>query len=178
MAGKIIHLPSAPFKTQFMSHERVRKVPGSVEHTLYSSRIADDGSVELVESGKENIYEAIQSHKDSCDIHVLLARYHNGDVTALSRVQGTYGDFTSMPQSYAELLNMVIKGENLFNSLPVEVRAKFDHSLEKFIVAMDDMPSFLEKVGVKDVGQVSGSGQEGGVPSSGEAASLSAEPAV
>lgn len=135
------------FRTMFEPSERVSKNVGNGMRKLYSSRIADDGTVELIESGQEDLYAAIQSHKDSCDIHILLARYANGDEMALSKVQGVYGDFTQMPKTYAELLNTVIAGENLFNSLPKEVREKFDHSLEKFMIAMDDMPSFLAKIG-------------------------------
>ncbi len=136
------------FKTQFQPRERVFQNPGNSEHVLYSSRLAEDGSVELIPSGTEDLYAMIQSHRDSVDIHVLLARYNNGDIDALSRVQGTYGDFTQMPSTYAELLNTLIVAENQFNSLPVEVREKFDHSFEKYMVSMDDMPSFLEKMGV------------------------------
>lgn len=149
----VIHLPSEPFKTQFQSHQRVFKEQGSGVRQLYTSSIDEDGVLKLVPSGTDDLYASIQSHKDSCDIHVLLARYKNGDPEALSRVQGAYGDFTELPTSYAELLNMVIRGENLFNSLPVDVRAKFDHSLEKFIASMDDMDTFMEKVGVKREGQ-------------------------
>lgn len=145
--NNVTFLPSQPFKTQFNSHSRVYQEPGNGDRVLYNSIVQDDGSVELVESGRENLYESIQSHKDSCDIHVLLARFHAGDPEALSRVQGVYGDFTEMPKSYAELLNAVIAGNNMFMSLPVEVREKFDHSPEKFMAAMDDMPSFLEKIG-------------------------------
>uniref|UniRef100_A0AAU8B7C3 Internal scaffolding protein n=1 Tax=Dulem virus 128 TaxID=3145605 RepID=A0AAU8B7C3_9VIRU len=137
------------FATQFQAHKRVFQNPGSGERILYTSRLNEDGTIDLVPSGKDNLYAFIQSHKDSCDIHVLLARYANGDVDALSRAQGAYGDFSQMPTTYAELLNSVIQGEAMFNSLPVEVREKFDHSFEKFMVAMDDMPSFLEKMGYK-----------------------------
>lgn len=137
------------FDTPFMSHARVYQEPGSGLRTLYTSRLDDDGNVELVEAGHDNLYASIQSHKDSCDIHVLLARYANGDVDALSKVQGSYGDFTQMPTTYAELLNSVIQGENYFNSLPVEIREKFEHSFEKFMVSMDDMPAFLGKLGYK-----------------------------
>lgn len=144
MATKVSKIYRLPHE----GHARVCKEPGDPEKVLYTSRVRDDGVIELVESGKEDLYAYIQSHKDSCDIHVLLARYQNGDLDVLSKVQGAYGDFTDMPETYAELLNAVIAGENYFNSLPVEVRAKFDHSLEKFMVAMDDMPSFLQKLGV------------------------------
>uniref|UniRef100_A0AAU8B9K0 Internal scaffolding protein n=1 Tax=Dulem virus 134 TaxID=3145611 RepID=A0AAU8B9K0_9VIRU len=136
------------FKTQFDSHSRVLQEPGCGERVLYMSKLADDGTVELTPSGTEDLYASIQSHKDSCDIHVLLLRYQNGDVDALSRVQGAYGDFTQLPGTYAELLNAMIAGEQYFNSLPVETRAKFDHSFEKFMVSMDNMPDFLSRLGV------------------------------
>lgn len=136
------------FNSQFDSRDRQIQNSGSGDRVLYSSKLLEDGSVDLVPSGKEDFYASIQSHRDSVDIHVLLARYRNGDVDALSRVQGAYGDFSQMPGTYAELLNALIAGENYFNSLPVEVRQKFDHSFEKFMVSMDDMPGFLEKLGV------------------------------
>ncbi|UPW40964.1 internal scaffolding protein [Sigmofec virus UA08Rod_5935] len=135
------------FNNQFEARTRRVKNVGSGEKVLYTSRLAEDGTIELIESGKQNLYAEIQSHKDSCDIHILLARYQNGDPDALSRVQGAYGDFTELPKTYAELLNAVIAGEQMFMSLPVEIREKFDHSVEKFMVAMDDMPKFMEMMG-------------------------------
>uniref|UniRef100_A0AAU8AZZ8 Internal scaffolding protein n=1 Tax=Dulem virus 119 TaxID=3145596 RepID=A0AAU8AZZ8_9VIRU len=136
------------FKTMFDDHDRVYQEPGSGIRKLYTSRLRDDGVIELVESGTDDLYASIQSHKDSCDIHVLLKRFEAGDVDALSRVQGAYGDFTQIPTSYAELLNAMIAGEQYFNSLPVETRAKFDHSFEKFMISMDDMDGFLDKLGL------------------------------
>lgn len=136
------------FITQY-ERRRVVQDPGNSVRVLFTSKLLDDGTIDLVPSGTEDLYAAIQSHKDSCDIHVLLARYRNGDVDALSRAQGAYGDFTHMPTTYAELLNSMIAGESYFNSLPVETRAKFGHSFEQFMLSMDDMPGFLDKLGVK-----------------------------
>lgn len=137
------------FETQFNSHPRVYQELGSGDKILYTARLDEDGNVLLTESGREDLYASIQSHKDSCDIHVLLQRYADGDVDALTRVQGSFGDFTSMPSSYAELLNALIAGESYFNSLDVETRAKFDHSFEKFMISMDNMPEFLAKLGIE-----------------------------
>lgn len=142
----VVSLNPIPLRTQFTPRERVFQEVGSTEHILYTSKIDDDGVIQLVESGKENIYDMIQSHKDSCDIHVLLKRFEQGDPDALSRAQGAYGDFTNMPESYAQLLNSVIAGEQYFMSLPVEIRAKFGHSFEQFMVSMDK-PDFAEKMG-------------------------------
>lgn len=137
------------FDTQFDAHPRVYQELGSGDRVLYTARLDEDGNVLLTESGREDLYASIQSHKDSCDIHVLLQRYADGDVDALTRVQGSFGDFTSMPSSYAELLNALIAGESYFNSLDVDTRAKFDHSFEKFMVSMDNMPEFLAKLGIE-----------------------------
>lgn len=139
---------SSVFTTQFHPHERICQNPGSGEKITYVPKLDEHGDFELVESGKIDLYGEIQSHKDSCDIYVLLKKYEQGDLEALSRVQGTYGDFTQMPRTFAEALNAMIAGENMFNSLPLEVREKFDFSLEKFMMSMDDMPSFLDKLGM------------------------------
>lgn len=132
------------FATQFDAHDRVISNGGDPIKTLYSPRFAKDGTMELVESGRENLYEFIQSHAESVDIHVILERFARGDVTALSRVQGAYGDFTTVPKTYAEMLNTLVAGEEYFNSLPVETRAQFDHSFQKFVAAMDT-PDFWNR---------------------------------
>lgn len=123
------------FRTQF-DRERVCANVGSSEKILYRAQVDKYGAVELIEAGKEDIYEFIQSHKDGVDIHVLLQRFQNGDASVFSRVQGTYGDFTQVPKTYADMLNIVIAGEQYFNILPVEERAKYGHSFEKFIASM------------------------------------------
>lgn len=123
------------FRTQF-DRERICSNIGSPLKVLYRAQVDKHGTVELIEAGRENLYEFIQSHKDGVDIHVLLQRFQNGDVSVFSRVQGICGDFTQVPKTYADMLNIVIAGEQYFNALPVEERAKFGHSFEKFIASM------------------------------------------
>lgn len=124
------------WRTQF-ERVRVRSNVGDPVHIIFSPEFDRQGRMTLVETGRENIYDFIQSHRDSVDIHVLLNKFQNGDAAALSRTQGVYGDFTSFPKTYAEMLNVVIAGEQHFNSLPVEERAKYDHSYERFIASLD-----------------------------------------
>lgn len=138
------------FRTQYQPRERVVANPGQREKVLWSPVFDKDGGFELKESGREDLYASIQSHAQSVDIHVILERFARGDVSALSKVQGTYGDFTTVPKTYAELLNSVIQGEQYFLSLPVEVRARFGHDFNKWLVSMDDMPSWLEKMDLMD----------------------------
>lgn len=133
------------FKTQFDKHDRIFQNPGSPVKVTYAPQYDKNGVLELVVSGQENLYDYIQSFAESCDIHVLLARYNDGDESILSRVQGFYGDVTDMPKTYAEVLNSVIAGENAFMKLPVEVRAEFNHSFAEWMAAMDQ-PDFVQRM--------------------------------
>lgn len=130
------------FKTQYDPHTSVFEDPGSAYRTTYSSRVDADGEVILEESGSEDLYSYIQSHRDSCDINVLLSRYNNGDVSVLNQRVGSYGDFTQFPKTFADTLNFMIKGEEYFDSLDLDLKRKFDFSFEKFVATMDDMEKF------------------------------------
>lgn len=126
--------------------ERVTSNPGTPIKPLFRPQLDDAGHLELVQDGEENIYDYIQSHRDSVDIHKIMQRFEAGDMDALNRVQGTYADLTTMPKTYAEMLNAVIAGEQYFSQLPLEVRARFGHSFRQWMASMDS-PDFAEKMG-------------------------------
>lgn len=132
------------FPTVYDKTTRVHCNPGDPMKTIYKPQVSPDGILDLVEAGKENLNDYIQSWRDSCDINVILARYANGDVDALSKVQGAYGDFTQFPKTYAEMLNRVNQGRLLFAELPLEIREKYNHDFSQFIAAMDE-PDFWEQ---------------------------------
>lgn len=111
---------------------RITAVSGSGMKDTYRMFVDEDGRRELRRSGEYNLYAEIQSYKDSCSIEYILSRFASGDDTALSRVQGIYGDFTQMPTTMAEVCQRVIDAEHLFNHLPVDVRAEFDFSPSQF----------------------------------------------
>ncbi|UPW41008.1 internal scaffolding protein [Sigmofec virus UA08Rod_5764] len=127
--------------------DRVYQEPGSQVKTLYGPIFDKQGHMSLQETGQENIYDYIQSHADSVDIHVILKQFQQGDVSVLSRVQGAYGDFTQMPKTFAEALNTLIAAEQYFNGLPVDVRAQFGHNFNQFIASMD-APDFTSRMGI------------------------------
>lgn len=126
------------FETQFRKPERFLSNPGSPVKILYGPEFDEKGRMNLVEKGRENLYDFIQSFKESVDIHVLLKRFSNGETDVLSKIQGFYGDFSEFPRTYADLLNTVNEGEAFFNGLPVEVRSKFGHSFPVFMSALSD----------------------------------------
>lgn len=125
------------FNTQFEKRAPVFQEPGSPIKVVFSPRYTEDGVLELVETGSENLYDYIQSHRESTDIHVLLTRFANGEEDVLSRMQGFYADVSDMPKTYAEVLNAVMVGEETFARLPVEVKQRFDNSFAVWLSSMD-----------------------------------------
>lgn len=124
------------FRTQFESHSRVVQPSGDRSHTLYSGRYTDTGEFVLEASGKEDIYDKIQSHAASVDIHVILDRFRRGDIEALGDAQrASYLDISELPHNYAQLLNTVNACEQSFMTLPVEERAKYGHSFVQWMMS-------------------------------------------
>lgn len=123
------------FDNRYREHVRFHSEVGDPVKILYSPEFDKNGVMTLKESGRENLYDFIQSHKDSVDIHKIMQRFEEGDVNALSKVQGQFGDFSQFPKTYAEMLNQVIEGENAFNGLPLEVREKFGFSFQQWLAS-------------------------------------------
>ena len=136
------------FKTQYDARERVHSHPGNPIKQLYAGSYNERGQVELKEDGTEDLYAYIQSFAESTDIHSILRRFENGEVDVLEKVQGFYGDITEMPHTYAEALQRIEDSEKVFMSLPVEIRAKFNHSFSEFLSASQD-DDFLDRLGIK-----------------------------
>lgn len=102
----------------------------------YKLKVDKDGKRTLGIVGETNVYAKIQSYKDSCDVNYILQRFAAGDQSALSKVQGIYGDFTTVPTSLAELSQRVVDAENLFYSLDLSVREQFNHSPSEFFASI------------------------------------------
>ena len=134
------------YRTQY-DRIRVHSDPGKSEVNVYGARYDDDGHLTVTVTGKKDVYPEIQASALSCDINYLISRFAAGDATALSKVQGTYGDFTQFPRSYAELLNQVNRGSELFDSLPADVRARFDNSLGVFMQSAGSQ-EWMDKLGI------------------------------
>lgn len=136
------------WKTQFRKPERFVSNAGSPIRITYGAIYDEKGRLDLEEKGTENLYDYIQSFAESCDIHVLLKRFTNGETDVLSKVQGFYGDVTEFPKTYAAMLNRVIEGENFFKELPVDIRGKFGHSYSEFLASIGS-PEFFDALGMQ-----------------------------
>lgn len=121
------------FDTRYRPQVRKISEPGTIEKLTYSPRFDKEGRLVLEPTGRENTYEYIQSFKDSVDIHKIMERFQAGDPTALQRAQGFYADLSGVPETYADMLNLVSAGREAFDSMPAETKEKFGNSFERWL---------------------------------------------
>lgn len=130
--------------------ERIISNPGTPVKPVYAPIVNDLGITEVVIVGEENLQDEIESYVEATDINNIVARYTAGDDSALNAVHGTYGDFTNLPSTYAESLNIMINAKRDFESLPVSVKQQFDNNYMKFLSeANTDPDSFASHLGIK-----------------------------
>lgn len=83
-------------------------------------------------------YERTQAARDSVDIHKILERYRAGDTDALNRVTGMYLDTVNMPKTIGELFDAVSNAQQVFDSMPIEIRNKYNNNPAAFYKAYGD----------------------------------------
>ena len=96
------------FRTQYSDRVRFTAAPGDPVKKTFTSKWREDGMIELVETGSINIYDEIQSHKDSVDINVLLSKYaKTGHLEILNRAKTQFMDVAGLPNSIVGFYNLV-----------------------------------------------------------------------
>lgn len=109
---------------------------GSPEKVDYARKVNSDGTISLRECRRLNIQNEINSHREECDMAVILHKLRYGDTSVLTHKKPIYADFTQFPQSYAECLDLVHRSEDAFNSLDPAIKQKFDNSKEKWFASI------------------------------------------
>lgn len=127
------------FYTKYNKPAGTKSPAGEIMRTLYSSRFDKNGNVEIYEIGKQNVYEYIQSHAESVDINVILAKFAAGDTKVLQKVESRYIDTIGLPTTYAEMLNVVIGAEQHFDSLSADEKSKYGNSFERYLSSLDQV---------------------------------------
>lgn len=107
------------------------------------------GAEELVQTGKENFQEFIQSFAESCDLSVIISRVNAGEFDLLSARIGSYGDFRDIPQTKAEMMQSIIDSKQIWDSLSDQQRGEFE-DFNDFAGSAGSM-DWLKKLGY-DVG--------------------------
>lgn len=158
--------------------ERHASATGNGFEPIFKSKVQRDGVIKLEQDGERNVYEEIQSHKDSCSIELALARASLGDDSLLHRTQGAFGDFTTFPKTFAEVLQVMINAESYFDGLPAEIRNNFGNDFNRFLAQLDspDLPGKLGMEVTKDVEVVQGVSGSAAAASSVGSADLPVQP--
>lgn len=87
---------------------------------------------------------AKQAFKDECNINTIMSKYQKtGLIEHVQKVQGAYGDFTSV-QDYQLSLNQVIEAQEAFEALPAAVRKRFGNDPSHLMSFLED-PSNLDE---------------------------------
>lgn len=90
-----------------------------------------------------------QSFKKQCDINTVLARAQTGaGLSHLANYGSIYGDFSHWNErTYEDMQKDLALGQTIFNDLPAELRAEFDHNPGKFFeVVNTKTPEELEEL--------------------------------
>lgn len=74
-----------------------------------------------------------QASKNECDVNVIMSRYmKTGVIDHLNEYHGEYGDFGDA-QDFLNSQIIVQDAQNMFDSIPAEIRKNFDNSPSKFL---------------------------------------------
>lgn len=124
----------------------VPQTPGSRMEPHYVERYDEKGHPYLVKDGETNVYEIIQSHKEECDINLMMQRYAAGDVSIV-RQDAKYIDTSNLPTTIHEYFNLMNAQREKFDALPVAIKQAFDNSFEVW-ASTSGTSEWLEKMGL------------------------------
>lgn len=114
--------------------DEYKGIPSVTGDKIVDTYVLDEKTGNLVFAGKDNIYEYIQSFKNSTDINIILKQLEVGDDSRLHAKKGMYLDVSNLPKNATELHKSSIYARTQYNNLPQELRDKFG-SFDEFINA-------------------------------------------
>lgn len=106
----------------------VRTCAGHAERPIWTPHFVEsplglaEYDIALTEDGSVSVFDSIQELADYVDIDNIVKRYNNGEVDVLEKVQGFYGDLTTMPNDMRGIYDLNSKGKALFDALPDDIK--------------------------------------------------------
>lgn len=86
-----------------------------------------------------------QSFKDECDINKILRRFQTTGAIAHAHANQAYYD--EIPElDYLEAMNITTKANQMFESLPSSLRAKFENKPEYYLAFVQDPDNEAELI--------------------------------
>lgn len=109
--------------------------PTGKKITKTYKKVFEKGENHLIETGETNTYEEIQSHKDECDIGIIITKLLAGDEVEAIRVaqadkSAQYGDGTLYNKSLNEVNMIQRNAENILSGLTDEQFEEIKKAIE------------------------------------------------
>lgn len=121
-------------------------------HSTYSEyvRCKDKNGVDALEKGCDHdIDQELRAAARGADLASIFNRASRGDLSAIGSVDASmFGDLVDAPKNLLEAHQRIFKGQQLFNDLPAEVKAKFNNNATVFMQSIAD-GSFVKSVADK-----------------------------
>lgn len=108
---------------------------GTRVHVRYEPRF-DGTSIVLEEIGREDLQEKINSFGRFTDLHYMLHRLSVGDQSVLSSHVPVYGDFSGLPSSPVDVINIIHGAESRFGQLSMEERSLYNNDFRAWLAAV------------------------------------------
>lgn len=101
--------------------------------TAYDGRAREVSEITSIEFTQPSMTR--QSEADACDINKIMAQYRrSGLLSHVNKYQGRYEDITALAETdFQSALNMVIEAEEMFETVPADIREKFMNDPGKFL---------------------------------------------
>jgi len=90
-----------------------------------------------------------QAMKDETNINFIMDKFHKTGVIAHeNKYEGQYGEFAAI--DYHQAMNTVIRANEMFESVPSNIRKKFDNDPAQFLnfVTNEENRAEMEKMGL------------------------------
>lgn len=132
----ILATKTLPYRTLYTEHIRFNSNPGTggIEDE-YDYEVDSKGRKKLVKVGEKDLYKEIQSYAESCKIENILKRAASGDMSDF-RPDGIYADTTAIPTNLNDAQKEMMKLQRYWNSQPIEIKNKYNNSVDEFIAAV------------------------------------------
>lgn len=99
----------------------------------YKITVDEYGHKSVSKKSETNLYAKIQEALPNVLIDNIIKRHTLGDPTALNKYAVQFMDVTGMPATLAEAQQSIINMESIFSSLPLNIRAQYNHNPKEFI---------------------------------------------
>ena len=106
-----------------------------------------DGRVMLKQVDTENLFDFVQASKAETSIYNIIDKFNRGDESALHKTVGKFMDVLGMPTTLAEAQQSLINVSKKFDSLPIDIRQKFENNVNIFVdTVSNSSPDKLKEI--------------------------------